>query len=82
MGKMVNYNGKMAPASEVGIDESSEPWQTYTLADGTVVKTKAVMMDVVRIDNEYTDTGDPIYQFQFQQIITVVAPDSLKRKTQ
>ena len=49
------------------------------LEDGTTVKVKLVMLDAVRLD-EFNETNDPVYQFQFQQIIGVVAPDKLKRK--
>lgn len=73
------FNGKPVTGESVGIESSNEPWAQYVLADGTAVKVKIVLLDAVRLD-EFNETNDPIYQFQFQQIIGVVAPDKLKRK--
>lgn len=74
-----NFNGKPVTGDSIGIASSNEPWAQYVLEDGTTVKVKLVMLDAVRLD-EFNETNDPVYQFQFQQIIGVVAPDKLKRK--
>ena len=79
--KMYPFQGKMFPGKPVDISASSEPFSQYTLSDGSVVKVKTVLVDAVRLET-YTDSGDPVYQFQFQQILGVIAPDSLKRKAQ
>jgi ISXO2-like transposase domain len=79
--KMYTFQGKMFPGQPVEMETSSEPFSQYTLADGTTVKVKTVLLEAVRLDT-YTDTGDPVYQFQFQQILGIIAPDSLKRKAQ
>jgi len=66
---------------EVEFEAIAEPWSQFKLADGSQVKVKLVLLNAARLD-EYTDQGDPLYQFQLQQIIAVVAPDQLKRKKQ
>jgi hypothetical protein len=73
------YLGQMYPGTTVAFESTSEPFSQYTLADGTSVKVKLVLLDAVRLET-YDDLGNPVYQFQFQQILGVVAPDSLKRK--
>jgi hypothetical protein len=78
---MYPFQGKMFPGQPVEFASSSEPFSMYTLADGTTVRVKTVLVDAVRL-NTYTDQGDPVYQFQFQQVLAVIAPDSLKRKAQ
>jgi len=77
--KVYSFNGKMVAGETVAFESTTEPFAQYTLSDGTTVKVKMIMLDAVRLDT-YSDQGDPMYQFQFQQIIGVVAPDSLKRK--
>ncbi len=79
--KMYAYVGKMFPGESIPFEPTSEPFSQYTLADGTTVKVKMVMLDAARLDT-FNDQGEPVYQFQFQQILGVVAPDSLKRKAQ
>lgn len=73
--------GRQVPGENIEFEASSEPFSQYRLADGTTVKVKVVMVDAVRLDG-YNDQGDPLYQFQFQQIIGVVAPQELKKKIQ
>ena len=73
------YLGKMYPGETVAFESTSEPFSQYTLADGTSVKVKMILLDAVRLD-AYDEQGNPVYQFQFQQILGIVAPDSLKGK--
>jgi hypothetical protein len=79
--KLYPYLGKMFRGETVEYEGVAEPFSQYKLADGTTVKVKMVMIDAVRLDT-YDDQGNPVYQFQFQQIIGIVPPDSLKRKAQ
>jgi len=79
--KLYPYLGRMFPGQTVEYEGVSEPFSQYKLADGTTVKVKMVMVDAVRLET-HDDQGNPVYQFQFQQIIGIVAPDSLKRKPQ
>jgi hypothetical protein len=78
--KTYNVNGKQVLGQTVDVETSNEPWAQYTLADGTTVKVKLIMLDSVRLDSHDENTGEPQYQFQFQQIIGIVAPDHLKKK--
>jgi hypothetical protein len=75
------YQGRQVPGQTVEFDSTVEPWSQYKLADGTEVKVKMILMNAARLD-EFNEQGDPVYQFQFQQIIGIVAPDTLKRKAQ
>jgi len=79
--KTFPYQGRQVQGESVGFESVSEPWAQYTLADGTNVKVKLILLDAVRLD-EFNEQGDPVYQLQFQQIMGMVAPDSLKRKPQ
>jgi hypothetical protein len=80
--KTFDYQGRKVPGSSVEFEPKSEPWAQYTLADGTQVKVKVILLDCARLENEYNQQNDPVYVFQFQQIIGTVVPDHLKRKAQ
>lgn len=80
--KTYPFNGKQVNGQPVDVETSNEPWAQYTLSDGTTVKAKMVMLEAVRLDAYNEINGEPFYQFQFQQIIGVVPPDTLKRKVQ
>lgn len=80
--KTYMYNGQPVDGQPINVESANEPWAQYTLEDGTTVKVKIVLLEVVRLKAHNEVTGDPIYQFQFQQIIGTVSPDSMKRKPQ
>ena len=77
--KKYQFQDKLVSGVEVEVESSSETWSQYSLTDGTKVKAKLVLLDVVRLD-AFDESGEPLYQFQFQNIIGVVAPDTLKKK--
>ncbi len=79
--KMYPFNGQNFSGKSIDFSPTSEPFSQYTLDDGTTLKVKTVLLNAVRLDT-YTDQGEPVYQFQFQQVLAVVAPESLKRKAQ
>jgi hypothetical protein len=76
--KQYPYNGKPVSGQQVDVETSTETWSTYKLEDGTVLKMKVVLLEVVRLD-EHDATGNPVYQFAAHQIIGVTAPDDLKK---
>src|ERR1700691_1826906 len=79
--KMYPYLNRQVTGEAVEFEPKAEPWSQYTLADGSEEKVKLVLLNAIRLD-EFNEQGEPVYQFQFQQIIGVVAPDALKRKAQ
>jgi len=69
----VNYRGKEVDALEMDF-ESKEAWSEYKVSDGTVVRLKAVATNIIKVLNEYDDTGKPIYIVQSSNVLGVVAP--------
>ena len=67
-------NGKqvMKVGELVEVIEQNEPWSEYRLKDGTVVRTKQTMMQIVKI----MDTDKPTYSFQAQSAFSVIPPIS------
>jgi len=78
--KQYSYEGKQVLGQQIDVESSSESWNTYKLEDGTVLKMKVVLLDVVRLDNEYDKAGNPVYQFSAHQIVGITPPDELKKK--
>lgn len=66
----------------IAVNSSQEHFNVYMLEDGTVLKTKNVVADVVRVDGEYDDEGNPSYYLKSMMIVTAEAPPNLKRKSQ
>lgn len=60
--------------------ESAEKWNVYALHDGTTLKVKAVLADVVRLDGMFAPNGDPLYTVNAQIIVATNAPDNMKQR--
>jgi hypothetical protein len=53
--------GKEIDVVEVGFDPTEEHFNRYKLADGSVIRVKAVVTSVKRIHDQFGAEGEPIY---------------------
>lgn len=65
-GKLVTEYGEM-----VTVVEQKEPWSEYRLEDGTLIRTKQTLMQIVKMDTPGPD-GKPVYTMQTQPTIMVI----------
>lgn len=73
-------DGGMVDGTELGFRSSGEYWNEYLIDDGTVVRLKVVVMDVVRVDGMYDDEGNPQYMIKSSNLMVVSAPTELRRE--
>ncbi len=78
--RKINFQGEIRDAVSVDFEPERETFSTYILLDGSALKLKAVLTEVMRIEGVYAPNGDPVYLIQAAQIMSVSAPDSLRRK--
>jgi hypothetical protein len=76
----VPYNGIMRDAEEVHVDSMNEHVNTYQLDDGSVVSLRTVVINAARVLDEYDQEGQPVYIIRHQTLLTVSAPEALKRR--
>jgi hypothetical protein len=67
-------------AEEIQFETQRESWNEYILHDGTSLKLKTVLAEVLRVDGIYAPNGDPVYMVNAQPVVSTNAPDNLKRK--
>ena len=77
--RKINFQGQVRDAVTVDFEADKESFSTYILHDGSTLKLKAVLTEVMRVEGMYTPNGDPVYLIQAAQIMSVSAPDSLRR---
>ncbi len=66
-------------AVTVDFDAKSEPWATYELSDGSVIKLRTTISGVFRLEGEYDQGGNPAYSVSSNTVIRVVsAPKGLR----
>jgi hypothetical protein len=76
-------SGEKAEAIEVQVDESTERWSEFQLQDGTVIRVKATILSAARMEGQYDQLGNPMYQINVAPVITIVnVPDRLRKKVQ
>jgi hypothetical protein len=79
--RKVNLGGQEFMGEEVEFEaESAEKWNLYALHDGTTLKLKAVLADVLRLEGQYSPNGDPLYTVNAQIIVATNVPENLKKK--
>ena len=73
--------GPLVDGVEILVDESSEKWSEYKLEDGTTIRLKQVIMEVIRT-SQYDPEGNPLYTIKAQPILSILdVPENLRRKT-
>lgn len=68
------------PTSHRDIKKSEENWSSYTLDDGSILKVRPVVVDVVRALNKFSDDGTPVYFLKTALVTSVRSPVKLKKK--
>jgi hypothetical protein len=73
--KVPIFNPAGTTVQEIGtvvkVIQSDEPWSEYILEDGTKLRMKQTVVNVVKLD-KVDDHGDPIYSIQSQQTLSVI----------
>lgn len=76
----VQYQGREVEGEKVPVESMREEWNQYFLADGTVVRARLIVQEVIRLNGEYNSEGDPVYIVKSTNLVSTDVPDSLKRK--
>ena len=77
--RTVQFHGREVLGEEIEFEVEKESFNTYILHDGTKVKIKTVVSDVVRLDVHKED-GEPVYLLTSTNIVSAIVPENLKRK--
>ncbi|MGV7219696.1 hypothetical protein [Bradyrhizobium sp. UFLA05-112] len=77
---VLGYNPQ-GPKEPIDIVSTKEAWSEFTLADGTVLRAKAVVLDVRKMVDQYNQDGEPIYEMQLTMVNQARVPEDLKKKS-
>lgn len=72
-------DGRTTEGESVDFKPTSEPWGEYDLQDGTKLRMKLVVSEIVRLNGQYTPDGDPVYLVRASNVVTTQAPDALRK---
>ena len=57
-----------------------EHWNEYLVDDGSVLRLKLVATEVIRLDGQFDQEGNPLYMVNSTNVLTVSAPEDLMHK--
>jgi hypothetical protein len=71
----VNISGSLVDADSMEYTPIGEPWSSYRLTDGTIIKIKLVISDVFKLQTVDSLTGLPQYLIRSSNVVSVDPPD-------
>jgi hypothetical protein len=78
--RTVDFQGRKVQGTEVGFDTMREEWNEYSLRDGSTIKVKTVVTNVIRLNGEYDPQGDPVYLIKSgNHTVCVEVPEHLRK---
>ena len=77
--RKTGFQGQEVWGEEVEFEAEHEGFNTYLLHDGTKLKMKSVVSEVLRLDLRNAE-GEPIYILKSANIVIAIVPESLKQK--
>ena len=69
--RLTSPSGETVEGTFVDVIESTERFTDIKLEDGTILKAKASVAEVARVDGHWDDDGNPLYFVKSQTVITV-----------
>ena len=75
-----NLQGREVDGLEIRFKSVREEWNEYDLEDGTTIKLKAIVSNIVRVEGEYDAENNPVYVLKSANVAVVQSPDNLKKK--
>lgn len=70
--KRITVGAQSVEATPMPIVNSSEVWAEYLLGDGTVIKVKFAVTEILRLEGQFNDVGDPQFYVRGNQLVNAV----------
>jgi hypothetical protein len=80
--KVPGQDGQLHDGKVVGFQVGAEYFNEYVLDDGTLIRMKPVLAEVVRMDGMYDPEGNPMYLVKTQNVVVVDAPEKIRKRPQ
>jgi hypothetical protein len=76
----INFGGREVEADKIPVSGMREEWNQYMLEDGTVLRVRLIVSDVLRVVGEYNSDGDPVYIIKSTNFVNSDVPSQLRKK--
>jgi hypothetical protein len=72
-------DGRLVSAYPVPYQTGGEHWNEYLTDEGCVLRVKLIATEILRIEGEYDAGGQPVHFLSSTNILTVSAPENLRK---
>src|SRR5947208_1967997 len=69
---------RQVEVEQVDFELKAESWFSYELIDDTILKIRVILTGVLQIENEYDQSGNPIYVVSSQNVVQANAPKKIR----
>ena len=77
----INLGNETKEGVDVPIDETIERWSEIKLSDGTILRVKQAVLQVIKLNEYDKDDGNPSYLIKSSpQVAIGYVPENLKRR--
>ncbi len=77
--RKVRIGEKDVDALEMPFQNIAEHWNEYLLHDGSVLRLKSVVTDILRLENVFDAEGTPQYLIKSAQVVAVSASERARK---
>jgi hypothetical protein len=78
--KRINFQNREVEVTPLTYRAAGEHWNEYLVDDGTVVRVKLVVTEILRIDGQYDNDRNPLYVVRSGNVIVVSSPESIRKQ--
>jgi len=79
--RKVRVGDKEVDALEMPFQNVAEHWNEYLLADGSVLRLKSVVTEILKIEDHYDADGNPQYLLKSAQVVAVSASERSRKQS-
>jgi len=78
--RLINLGDRQVEGQTVRFEPKSEPWCEYKCADGTTIRLKVVVSEIVRLDDVFNEDREPVYVVRSANTVSCDVPEGLKHQ--
>ena len=77
----VPYQGSTVDGIEMDFKTLREEWNEYEISDGSTVRLKVIVTNIVRLKDKFDPVGNPIYLVRSSNVLSISASEKAKKGT-
>ena len=77
--RKVRINDEDVDAAEMPFQNVAEHWNEYLLNDGSVIRLKSVVTEILKLEGKYDADGNPQYLIKSAQVVSVSGSERARK---